>query len=152
MRRLSASLALVLAAILYAPTTASAAAHEDPQRTFATMIAMCSVEPAGCAPRLAPRAIAPKVSRGTPRSTTVAASDVWGALARCESGGDPLSRSAGGRYTGAFQFADATWRSLGYSGSAADHPYAAQLEGAQRLQARSGWGQWPRCARRLGLL
>lgn len=85
----------------------------------------------------------------TVRSTVTG--DVWGALARCESGGNPLSRSAGGRYTGAFQFADATWHSLGYEGSAADHPYETQLEGAKRLQARSGWGQWPRCSRKLGL-
>lgn len=77
---------------------------------------------------------------------------VWTALARCESGGNPTSRSKTGRYTGAFQFSNATWQSLGYSGSAADHPYDVQLEGAQRLQARSGWGQWPRCARKLGLI
>lgn len=77
--------------------------------------------------------------------------DVWAALARCESGGNPAARSAGGRYTGAFQFSNATWQSLGYGGSAADHPYEVQVEAAQRLQARSGWGQWPRCARRLGL-
>lgn len=85
------------------------------------------------------------------RGTRVRTGDVWGALAACESGGNPTSRSASGRYTGAFQFADATWQSLGYSGSAADHPYATQLAGAQRLQARSGWGQWPRCSRKLGL-
>ena len=77
--------------------------------------------------------------------------DVWAALARCESGGNPAARSANGRYTGAFQFSDATWQSLGYEGRAADHAYAVQLEAAKRLQARSGWGQWPRCSRQLGL-
>ena len=35
----------------------------------------------------------------------------------------------------------------------ADVPLTAtQLQAAKRLQARSGWGQWPSCARRLGLL
>lgn len=77
--------------------------------------------------------------------------DVWARLAACESGGDPRARSASGRYHGAFQFSLATWRSLGYGGNPADHSYATQLEAAQRLQARSGWGQWPRCSRRLGL-
>jgi len=77
--------------------------------------------------------------------------DVWGRLAACESGGNPRARSASGLYHGAFQFSLATWRSLGYDGNPADHSYATQLEAAQRLQARSGWGQWPRCARRLGL-
>ena len=90
-------------------------------------------------------AAAPRPSRSGVRG------DVWAALARCESGGNASARSANGLYTGAFQFSNATWQSLGYEGSAADHPYAVQVEAAQRLQARSGWGQWPRCARKLGL-
>lgn len=76
---------------------------------------------------------------------------VWAALAACESGGNPRAVSRNGRYSGAFQFSASTWQSLGYGGVAGDHPYAVQLEAAKRLQARSGWGQWPRCARRLGL-
>jgi peptidoglycan hydrolase CwlO-like protein len=43
---------------------------------------------------------------------------------------------------GAYQFLDSTWQSLDYTGSAQDHPPATQDEGARRLQARSGWGQW----------
>ncbi|HVF33453.1 MAG TPA: transglycosylase family protein [Acidimicrobiales bacterium] len=93
------------------------------------------------------RAVSPRASR----SSGAGRGDVWAALARCESGGNPSARSANGRYTGAFQFSNATWQSLGYGGSAADHPYEVQVAAAQRLQARSGWGQWPRCARRLGL-
>ena len=102
-----------------------------------------------------PRAAKKKVSRSraaTPvggHSPSPSTGDVWSALAQCESGGDANQR---GRYSGAFQFLDSTWQSLGYTGRAADHPYSVQLEGAQRLQARSGWGQWPACARRLGLL
>lgn len=78
-------------------------------------------------------------------------SRAWAALAACESGGNPRARSADGRYFGAFQFSVETWRSLGYGGNPADHPYSVQLQAAQRLQARSGWDQWPRCSRRLGL-
>lgn len=79
------------------------------------------------------------------------AGDVWARLAACESGGNPRAHSASGLYHGAFQFSLPTWHSLGYRGNPADHSYATQLEAAQRLQARSGWGQWPRCSRRLGL-
>lgn len=157
MRRLAAAVLILLAAgvaaIPNAPSVvaAPAATGMDPQRIFSVMIAMCTIEPKGCEPKPAPR---PKLkpSRDGQRSTpTPYTGDVWSALARCESGNNATSRSANGLYTGAFQFADATWQSLGYSGEAADHPYATQLEGAQRLQARSGWGQWPRCARKLGL-
>lgn len=95
----------------------------------------------------AARASAARASRSSARPT-----GAWAALAACESGGNPRARSANGLYFGAFQFSIATWRSLGYGGNPADHSYGTQLEAAKRLQARSGWGQWPRCARRLGLL
>jgi hypothetical protein len=57
----------------------------------------------------------------------------------------------GGRYFGAFQFSLSAWRSAGMSGNPVDHDYGTQVAAAQRLQARSGWGQWPHCSRRLGL-
>ena len=105
------------------------------------------------------RAVRERASRGTPRPPAAPrparvrpSGDVWGALAACESGGNPAAHGGGGRYHGAFQFSLATWRSLGYGGDPHEHPYSVQLEAAQRLQARSGWGQWPRCARRLGLI
>jgi hypothetical protein len=77
--------------------------------------------------------------------------DIWGALARCESGGNPRAVGGGGRYFGAFQFTVGTWHSLGYGGNPVDYDYATQLVAAQRLVARSGWGQFPACSRRLGL-
>jgi hypothetical protein len=98
----------------------------------------------------ASRAAAARASRSS--SASARPSGPWAALAACESGGNPRARSASGLYFGAFQFSVATWRSLGYGGNPADHSYGTQLEAAKRLQARSGWGQWPRCARRLGLL
>jgi hypothetical protein len=92
-----------------------------------------------------------RADRGARTTTAAPTGNVWGRLAACESGGDPTSHSASGRYHGAFQFSLATWHSLGYDGNPADHSYATQLQAAQRLQARSGWLQWPSCARRLGL-
>ncbi|HEX7167035.1 MAG TPA: transglycosylase family protein [Acidimicrobiales bacterium] len=87
------------------------------------------------------------------RSRRAAQADrVWRALAVCESNANPTAHSANGLYHGAFQFSLPTWRGLGYTGDPADHPYAVQLQAAKKLQARSGWRQWPSCARRLGLL
>lgn len=100
--------------------------------------------------RAARQATAAAAARQSSR-TQRPAGDVWARLAACESGGNPRARSASGLYFGAFQFSLATWRSLGYGGNPVDHSYATQLEAARRLQARSGWGQWPRCSRRLGL-
>jgi len=77
---------------------------------------------------------------------------VWDALARCESGGNPGAISASGRYYGLFQFSLSTWQAMGGSGLPSDAPASEQLQRAQALQARSGWGQWPACARSLGLL
>lgn len=103
----------------------------------------------------AARATAARASRSSPRRTTgtpvAVGGDVWGALARCESGGNPRAVGGGGRYFGAFQFSLGSWRAAGMSGNPVDYDYGTQVAAAQRLQARSGWGQWPNCARRLGL-
>ena len=77
---------------------------------------------------------------------------VWDALARCESGGNPGAISASGKYYGLFQFSLPTWQAMGGTGLPSDAPASEQLQRAQALQARSGWGQWPACARSLGLL
>jgi len=75
---------------------------------------------------------------------------VWAALRRCESGGD-YATDTGNGYYGAYQFSLQTWHGLGYPGLPSDAPPAVQDEAASRLQARSGWGQWPACSRKLGL-
>lgn len=77
--------------------------------------------------------------------------DVFIRLSWCEAGGNPTRVSRNGKYFGAFQFSLATWHGIGMSGNPIDYPYAVQLEAAKRLQARSGWGQWPVCSRKLGL-
>ncbi|MEX2487846.1 MAG: transglycosylase family protein [Nitriliruptoraceae bacterium] len=82
----------------------------------------------------------------------VAADDpVWDRLARCESRGNWSLVSANGRYYGGLQFHPATWRSVGGTGLPHEHPREVQIEMARRLQARSGWGQWPHCSSVLGL-
>lgn len=90
------------------------------------------------------------VQATTRTAGVVTTSDIWWQLALCESGGSNVDTGNG--YSGYFQFLDSTWRSVGYSGRAVDYGYETQMAGAQILQARSGWGQWPSCAYQLGLL
>jgi len=80
-----------------------------------------------------------------------APSGVWAKLAACESGGNPKAVNPAGYY-GLYQFTVGTWQSLGGSGLPTDASAATQTALAQKLQARSGWGQWPACAAKLGLL
>ena len=75
---------------------------------------------------------------------------VWAELRRCESGGD-YATDTGNGYFGAYQFSATTWHGLGFTGLPDDAAPAFQDEAAVALQARSGWGQWPACSRRLGL-
>lgn len=75
----------------------------------------------------------------------------WDALAECESGGNPAAVSPSGTYRGMFQFSIPTWLSVGGTGDPAQASAAEQLRRAKILQARSGFGQWPQCAARLGL-
>ena len=84
-------------------------------------------------------------------SATVTGNDVWAALARCESGGNPATNTGNGYY-GLYQFSASTWRAMGGTGLPSEASAAEQPQRAQALQARSGWGQWPACARSLGLL
>jgi hypothetical protein len=75
---------------------------------------------------------------------------VWAELRQCESGGN-YAADTGNGYYGAYQFSAATWHGLGFTGLPSQAPPAVQDEAAVELQARSGWGQWPACSRRLGL-
>lgn len=73
----------------------------------------------------------------------------WGALANCESGGNPRSVSSGGTYRGLYQFSMSTWRSVGGVGDPIDASPAEQTNRAQILYNRSGAGQWPVCGKYL---
>lgn len=85
-------------------------------------------------------------------SAAGAPAGVWAALAQCESGGNPTIVSANGLYYGLYQFSLGTWASVGGTGLPSQASPAEQTLRAQILQARSGWGQWPHCAAKLGLL
>ena len=77
------------------------------------------------------------------------AGDVWGRLRHCESGGR-YDRNSGNGFYGAYQFLPATWRGLGFRGMPHEAAPEVQDTAARKLQARSGWGQWPVCSRRIG--
>ena len=76
--------------------------------------------------------------------------DVWAKLAQCESGGNPAANTGNGFY-GMYQFTLETWQALGGTGYPYEADAATQTAMAKKLQAQSGWGQWPGCAGKLGL-
>jgi Transglycosylase-like domain len=86
----------------------------------------------------------------SPPTTSTPAPGVWAELRQCESN-DNYRDNTGNGYYGAYQFSQSTWNGLGYSGLPSDAAPAVQDQAAQKLQARSGWGQWPACSRKLGL-
>jgi resuscitation-promoting factor RpfB len=101
-------------------------------------------------PTATSRAIVTIAPTTVPSRAVARGDDVWSRLAQCESGGNPATATGNGYY-GAFQFLPSTWRSIGETGLPHQFSYEHQLEAAKRLQARSGWSQWPACARKLGL-
>lgn len=95
----------------------------------------------------------PRVSPPKPKPvyTAVSSGSVWDRLAQCESGGN-WSINTGNGYYGGLQFTLSTWRGVGGSGYPHQASREEQIARGQILQARSGWGQWPACAAKLGLL
>lgn len=88
----------------------------------------------------------------TPVKQPVNSSDIYMQLAYCESGARWDYNGSSG-YDGAFQFSPSTWNGMG-TGYAFAYlaPPEVQIDAAKRLIARSGWGQFPACARKLGML
>jgi resuscitation-promoting factor RpfB len=76
---------------------------------------------------------------------------VWDRLAQCESGGN-WSINTGNGYYGGLQFSLSTWHAYGGSGYPHQASKATQIAIAQKVQADVGWGAWPACSRKLGLL
>lgn len=77
--------------------------------------------------------------------------DIWQALRNCEAGG-VYTRNSGNGYYGAYQFSAGTWNGMNTGYARADlAPPEVQDDAARRLQARSGWGQWPACSRKIGV-
>jgi hypothetical protein len=90
-----------------------------------------------------------RASRSAIRPRALPTGDVWARLRQCESGGRYNINTGNGFY-GAYQFHPRTWRGLGFPGLPHQAPPEMQDEAARKLQARSGWGQWPVCSRRIG--
>lgn len=81
---------------------------------------------------------------------TVSSGSVWDSLAQCESGGR-WNLSTGNGYYGGLQFSAGTWRAVGGTGLPHQHSREEQIKRAEILLAKSGWGQWPSCTKKLGL-
>ena len=83
---------------------------------------------------------APAAAAATPSARPVLLAplgDSFACVRQLESGNNYASPGGG-----AYQFQDATWQSLGYSGTASDAPPAVQDQAARELQARDGWEPW----------
>jgi LysM repeat protein len=87
----------------------------------------------------------------TSSAPSVASGSVWDRLAACESGGN-WSINTGNGYYGGLQFMLSTWHAVGGQGYPHQNSREEQIFRAEILLARSGWGQWPQCAAKLGLL
>ncbi|MGW7575877.1 transglycosylase family protein [Streptomyces sp. NPDC054765] len=76
----------------------------------------------------------------------------WDRLAGCESGGN-WRIDTGNGFSGGLQFAHSTWHSFGggaYASRAARATRSEQIQVAERVLARQGWGAWPACSASLG--
>lgn len=81
----------------------------------------------------------------------VADGSVWDNLAACEAGGN-WAINTGNGYYGGLQFNLGSWQGVGGSGLPSQASREEQIMRGQMLQARSGWGAWPACSAKLGLL
>lgn len=72
----------------------------------------------------------------------------WGALAGCESGGNPRAVNPAGYY-GLYQFDLGTWRSVGGSGLPSQASAGEQTYRAKLLYQQRGRSPWPTCGRLL---
>jgi uncharacterized protein YabE (DUF348 family) len=72
----------------------------------------------------------------------------WGALANCESGGNPRAVNPAGYY-GLYQFDLGTWRSVGGSGLPTSASAGEQTYRAKLLYKQRGRSPWPNCGRLL---
>jgi hypothetical protein len=152
--------ALVVGAALVAGEAAAPAAHAIPRTAVATFgdgLSGVYIRPGVAARVVRPRRqFRARAARSgiRPRLTVARAmlpvdADVWARLRHCESGGRYDINTGNGFY-GAYQFVLSTWRGLGYPGMPHTATPEMQDEAARKLQARSGWGQWPVCSRRIG--
>lgn len=107
--------------------------------TAKSTVTTTSAAPAGAAPRV----------DGTSSNNAIPP-EIWSALRECESH-NRYALNTGNGYYGAYQFKLGTWLNLGFSGYPHEATPAVQDEAARVLQAKSGWGQWGECSRRIGV-
>jgi resuscitation-promoting factor RpfB len=110
--------------------------------------------------RVTTEPVSEKVSVGTkkrpaePKADNTDVGGTWQALAQCESGGN-WSINSGNGYYGGLQFNQSSWLGAG-GGKYAPLPHMAsaaeQIATAEVLRSNGGWGHWPACAAKLGLL
>ncbi|WP_281405748.1 resuscitation-promoting factor [Arthrobacter yangruifuii] len=97
----------------------------------------------------------PAAARPAPAAGGAApASGTWAALAQCESGGNWHINNGNGYY-GGLQFSSGSWLGAGggaYAPVASEATPEQQIAVAEKLRANGGWGHWPSCAAKLGLL
>lgn len=82
---------------------------------------------------------------------TYGGSTVWDRLAICESGGN-WAINTGNGYYGGLQFSLSSWRGVGGSGFPHQASRDEQIKRAEMLKSSGGFGHWPACSERLGLL
>jgi hypothetical protein len=94
---------------------------------------------------------APEPAPEPEQAAAVPSGGVWDELAQCEAGGD-WSINTGNGYYGGLQFSASSWGAVGGSGLPHEHSREEQIKRGKLLQAQQGWGAWPSCAAKLGLL
>ena len=114
------------------------------ERVVAPVVA--SVQTGTSAPPGTGSPVAPPSSGASSSS----AGGIWAELRNCESGGNYRADTGNGFY-GAYQFTQQTWSDLGFAGRPDLAAPSTQDAAAQKLEAASGWGQWPACSAALGL-
>lgn len=92
-----------------------------------------------------------RVEEPPPDEPPASTSSIWESLAQCESGGN-WSIDTGNGYYGGLQFSLSSWQAVGGDGVPSEHSREEQIQRGEILRARQGWGAWPSCARKLGLL
>lgn len=87
----------------------------------------------------------------TATDSTYSGDSVWTDLALCESGGNWQANTGNGYY-GGLQFSLSSWRAVGGTGYPHHASPSEQIARAEELRSMQGWGAWPGCAAKLGLL
>jgi hypothetical protein len=142
MRNLFLRSSLLVAALLLATTLLASDFSAEPAGAMTTSRGPAVQRSSGAVRRPSPAAR--RINRARFRASRSAVRP------RMTRAGGRYGISTGNGFYGAYQFHPRTWRNLGYPGLPHQASPEMQDEAARKLQARSGWGQWPVCSRRIG--